>query len=183
MAKLEISVEKMEAERVARFKTLNYSSDGYLDSRIPEHMRNTYNVIGRGVTEDASLTPAITDAQDFNLTYVSAEPGKGASLHDHPTVEVFVPMTSNWTIFWGDKGENEIQIEQFDAVSVPPGVMRGFRNEGEELGFIMAILGGSNSGYVDWADDIIDKAAATGLRLGPDGNAIEIAIEETLDGS
>ena len=24
---------------------------------------------------------------------------------------------------------------------------------------------------------------ATGLKLGPDGNAIEIAIEETLDGS
>ena len=47
----------------------------------------------------------------------------------------------------------------------------------------MAILGGSNSGYVDWADDIIDKAAATGLKLGPDGNAIEIAIEDTADGT
>ena len=58
MDKLEISVEKMEAERVARFKKLNYSSDGYLDSRIPEHMRNTYNVIGRGVTEDASSYPS-----------------------------------------------------------------------------------------------------------------------------
>ena len=178
MAKLDISVDKMEAERVARFKELNYSSDGYLDSRIPEHMRNTYNVIGRGVTEDAALMPAIEDARDFNLTYVSAEPGKGASLHDHTTVEVFVPMTSNWTIFWGDEGENEIQIEQFDAISVPPGVMRGFRNDGDELGFIMAILGGSDSGYVDWAEDIIDKAAATGLALGPDGNAIEIEKQE-----
>jgi hypothetical protein len=30
-----------------------------------------------GVTEDASLRPAIPDARDFNLTYVKAEPGKG----------------------------------------------------------------------------------------------------------
>jgi hypothetical protein len=42
-----------------------------------------------GVTEDASLRPAIPDARDFNLTYVKAEPGKGAALHSHLTVEVF----------------------------------------------------------------------------------------------
>jgi hypothetical protein len=39
-----------------------------VDSKIPGHERLIYNVIGNGVTEDASLSPAIPDARDFNLT-------------------------------------------------------------------------------------------------------------------
>jgi len=162
------------AERTARFNELKYSVEGYLDTRIPEHKRNTYNVIGRGVTEDDSLKPAITDAQDFNITYIGAEPGCGAALHDHPTVEVFLAMTGKWAIIWGDEGEYETVIDQFDVVSVPPGVMRGFRNEGDEHGFIMAILGGSDSGHVSWAGHVISQAEKTGLQLNEDGSISEI---------
>lgn len=170
---MSVTPEEME-KRTARFKDLNYSEQGYLDTRIPEHKRNTYNVIGRGVTEDENLKPAIEDSRDFNLTYIGAEPGCGAALHDHPTIEVFIPMTEKWSIIWGDNGEHETLVEQFDVVSVPPGVMRGFRNEGKEHGFIMAILGGSDSGHVDWQSDVIDKAAKTGLRLNADGSISEI---------
>ena len=168
-----ITPEDMEA-RTARFKKLSYSAEEYLDTRIPAHERNTYNVIGRGVTEDPNLSPAITDAQDFNLTYIGAEPGKGAALHDHPTVEVFIPMTGTWAIIWGDEGQFETTIEQFDVVSVPPGVMRGFRNESNEHGFIMAILGGSNSGSVSWAGSVIGEAEKTGLKLNEDGTISEL---------
>ena len=161
-------------KRVARFKGLKYSTQGYLDTRIPSHRRNTYNVIGRGVTEDDNLKPAITDARDFNLTYIGAEPGCGAAQHDHPTVEVFIPMTGNWSILWGEKGEHEISIEQFDVVSVPPGIMRGFRNDGNEHAFIMAILGGSDSGHVSWAQEVIKEAEKTGLKLNADGSVTEL---------
>ena len=61
------------AGRTARFKELSYSSQGYLDTRMPAHKRNTYNVIGRGVTEDDKLKPAITEAEGFNITYIGAE--------------------------------------------------------------------------------------------------------------
>jgi quercetin dioxygenase-like cupin family protein len=168
-----ITPEDLE-KRTARFKDLKYSSQGYLDTRIPQHQRNTYNVIGRGVTEDPNLTPAITEAESFNLTYIGADPGKGAALHDHPTVEVFIAMTGKWSIIWGDDGEHETLINQFDTVSVPPNVMRGFRNESDEHGFIMAILGGSDSGSVAWATSVIGEAEKTGLRLNEDGTITEI---------
>ncbi|NQV54507.1 MAG: cupin domain-containing protein [Rhodospirillales bacterium] len=159
--------------RVARFKDLSKSPKAFVDTILPEHARDIYNVIGFGVTEDAALQPAIADAQDFNLTYVGADPGKGAALHDHPTVEVFVAMTGRWAIIWGEDGENETEIDPFDAVSVPPGIMRGFRNISGEHSFLMAILGGSESGKVNWATSVLTRAKEAGLELGADGNIIE----------
>ena len=78
MANLQVSKEEMLG-RVARFKQLRPSEQAFVDSKIPGHERLIYNVIGKGVTEDPALKPAITDARDFNLTYVKAEPGKGAA--------------------------------------------------------------------------------------------------------
>ena len=49
--------------RLARFKELEVSAQAFVDTRIPEYQRDIYNVIGRGVTEDADLAPAITDAR------------------------------------------------------------------------------------------------------------------------
>ena len=171
MASVQISKQEM-LKRVARFKELQPSPQAFVDSRIPGHERLIFNVIGRGVTEDASLKPAITDAQGFNLTLVHAAPGKGAALHSHATVEVFIPLSGEWAIYWGDNGENEIVLGQWDTISIPPGVMRGFRNAGHEEGYLMAILGGTDAGRVDWAPAVLEKARQTGLQLDEQGNLI-----------
>ena len=164
-----VSMDEMQ-KRVARFKDLEPSRQAFVDSRLPGHEREIFNVIGRGVTEDTTLSPAITDARDFNLTLVQAEPGKGAALHAHPTVEVFVALSGRWAVYWGDAGEQEIVLERWDTVSVPPGVMRGFRNAGTEPGYLMAILGGTDAGHVTWSPDVLEQAKGTGLALDAEGN-------------
>ena len=80
-------------ERVALWQDLKPNPLMFVDTRLPEHERDLYSVIGPGVSEDPDTEPAITDAQDFNIAYIGAEPGKGAALHSHPTVEVFIPVT------------------------------------------------------------------------------------------
>lgn len=162
-------------ERVARFEDLKASPQAFVDTRLPGHERDIYNVIGPGVSEDPELKPAIVDAQDFNLTYVGAEPGNGAALHDHPTVEVFVPMTGTWEFFWGDEGDESVTLGPSDVISMPPGVMRGFRNVGDDTAHLMAILGGSNSGKVTWSKKVLEEAKASGLELDKDGNIVELA--------
>jgi mannose-6-phosphate isomerase-like protein (cupin superfamily) len=171
MASAQVSSEEM-LKRVARFKELKPSRQAFVDSRIPGHEREIFNVIGRGVTEDASLTPAITDARDFNVTLVHAGPEKGAALHAHPTVEVFIALSGRWAVYWGDTGENEIVLEQWDTISVPPAVMRGFRNAGNEDAYLMAILGGSDAGKVAWSPAVLEKAKQTGLELDEQGNLL-----------
>ena len=59
------------------------------------------------------------------------------------------------------------------TISVPPGVMRGFRNVGSEDAYLMAILGGTDPGRVTWSPDVLEKARRTGLRLDAEGNVIK----------
>ncbi len=172
MTNKQVSMDEMLA-RTARFKGLRASKQAFIDTRIPGHERDIFNVIGTGVTEDADLPPAITAAEGFNVTYVGAEAGNGAALHSHPTVEVFIAMSGRWAVFWGDEGENQVELDQWDVVSVPVGVMRGFRNIGDSHANLMALLGGSDAGKVDWAKSVLDQAADTGLALDAEGNLVE----------
>lgn len=168
--------QQMEAERVARFADLKPSPQGFVDTRLPEHERDTYNVIGMGVTEDSDLTPGIADAQDFNVTYIGAHPDKGAALHAHPTVEVFIPLSGRWAIYWNEgDAQEEVILEPRDCISVPPGVMRGFRNASGEYAHLLVILGGADSGKVAWAKEVLERSADTGLKLDADGNIVEAA--------
>lgn len=170
----QMSLAEMQ-RRVARFRSLRPSTQAFVDTRLPEHQRDIFNVIGRGVTEDPELAPAIPDARDFNVTFVGADPGKGAALHAHPTVEVFIPLSGRWAIYWNDAGDEELVLEPWDVISVPPGVMRGFRNAGTEHAYLMAILGGTDAGKVAWADAVLRRAAETGLALDAEGNLVERA--------
>ena len=127
------------------------------------------------MTEDPNLKPAITAVEGFNVTYIGADPGKGAALHSHTTVEVFYAMSGRWAVFWGDNGENELELDTFDIISVPIGVMRGFRNIGDEHAHLMAILGGNDAGKVDWAKSVLERAEKSGLSLDHTGNIIDAA--------
>tara|TARA_A100001037_G_scaffold62097_1_gene54088 strand:- start:152 stop:658 length:507 start_codon:yes stop_codon:yes gene_type:complete len=162
-------------KRYAKFSDLNPSKQAFVDTRLPEHERDIFNVIGEGVTEDPELKPAISAVEGFNVTYVGADPGKGAALHAHTTVEVFYAMSGRWAVFWGDEGENEIELDTFDMVSVPVGVLRGFRNISNEHAHLMAILGGQDAGKVSWAPAVLEKAEGTGLSLDSAGNIIQAA--------
>ena len=170
---IDISVEDMQA-RVARYRELRASPQAFVDTRIPEYERDIYNVIGRGVTEDKDLAPSIPDSRYFSITYVGAQPGKGAALHAHETIEVFIPLVGRWAAYWGAEGDKEIELDPFDVVSFPPGVYRGFRNIGENEGMLMAIIGSKETtgdgGRVDWAPKILEASHATGLRVNTDGD-------------
>ncbi len=175
MASTPALIDEMRS-RTALFEDLRPSQQAFVDTRIPEHERDIYNVIGHGVTEDSDLKPAITAVEGFNVTYIGADPGKGAALHSHATVEVFVAMTGRWVVDWGDDGDGEIELGPLDMVSVPVGVMRGFRNAGDQHAYLMAILGGDDAGRVDWAETVLSRAKETGLELDADGNLTAIPL-------
>ena len=156
--------------RIARAADLQPIEKGYLDTVIPGHARTVFNVIGVGVTEDPSYAPAIAAAEDFNITYVKAEPGNGAALHSHTTVEVFIPVDGLWKVFWGDEGEHAAELGRLDCISVPAGVMRGFRNVGPSTAWLIAVQGGTDSGRVTWPASVIREARARGAAHDAEGN-------------
>ncbi len=168
MTTREAAMEEM-LSRTARFKELKPSKEAFVDTRIPGHERDIFNVIGEGVTEDATLSAAIAAVEGFNVTYIGADPGKGAALHAHDTVEVFYAMTVLWALYWGDDVDQEIEMDTHDMISVPAGVMRGFRNIGDDHAHIMAIHGATDAGRVTWSPRVLARAKETGLKLDDQG--------------
>jgi mannose-6-phosphate isomerase-like protein (cupin superfamily) len=170
---IDFTVDEM-MKHVARFKEQKSTSKSFIDTRIPGHERDIFSIIGAGVLEDPELKPSIP-AEDFHLSVVKAEPGKGASLHSHLTQEVFMPLSGRWAIFWGPQGGREVILEQYDVISVPTHVMRGFRNAGEQTALLLAVVGGHDPGKVGWPEEMKEKARATGFELTEDGTFREIA--------
>ena len=155
-------------QRVARFKDLAFGEVAGLDTLFPEHARKIAHVIGSAACEDPALRPSIPEAEDFHVVIIRAEQGKGASLHSHPTVEVFMPLSGEWTIYWGDEGEHEIRLGLHDTISVPAGVMRGFTclSDGEHL---LLAINGENSGPIEWPAKTLEDAKRQGYTLDAEG--------------
>ena len=163
------STEQLAATRLARFKDLKPFPRAFVDTVIPEYERDIFSVIGDGVLEDPAMAPKIVGEHCFSLGIIRMEPGKGAGLHAHTTEEVFIPVKGKCTVFWGDDGENEIELDTWDTFSVPIGIMRGFRNDGEETAVVFAINGGHDSGRLTWHPKLRERAAAHGVALNDDG--------------
>jgi quercetin dioxygenase-like cupin family protein len=180
-----VSVAEMEGNHVARLTAMKGSDLAFMDQRIPGYQREIINVIGMGVVEnmnDPRLTPKIkAPAHGFAVTYVRNRPNhNGAALHRHPTEEVFIAVKGPWEVFWleGDS-ERVITLEPGDIVNVPIGIYRGFRSASDDPdATLIAVVGGPDTGKVDWHPSVIAEARKTGLSVDDDGNLVVAAAAE-----
>jgi mannose-6-phosphate isomerase-like protein (cupin superfamily) len=148
-------------KRVARFRKLKGSDGGLPDSKLPECRRKLYAVIGfqppmekqntattSPVGDDASSMPAIPIAEDFNLGYCKAKPGKGPLMHNHDTNETFIALTGRWRCEWNEgEAKEHVDLAPYDVISFPVGVARRFLNvtydEPGKEHLLMFIIGGN----------------------------------------
>lgn len=178
MQTVQLDKATMES-RVARLKTMVPSKVAYVDTVLPGYEREAFNVIGNGVTENKDLVPAIPGDGGFNVTYIRSKPGARGALHAHPTVEVFIPLSGKWAVIWNDdadfgKTDNELVLEHGDVISVPPGVMRCFKNVGDTEAVLLVIFGLDQStndgGRVMWPKEVLEAAATFGVARDAGGN-------------
>ena len=144
-----ISQQQME-QRVARYRTLEPLAIQQ-DNAVPQgardvvYARKLLSVIG---LEGSAKTPInsaapIIGAGGMTMTIAVCPPGQGPGLHSHrATYETFTVLTGTFEITWNDKGENRLVLEQFDTISIPPGVCRAFRNIGAVEGTLQVIITG-----------------------------------------
>lgn len=168
-----MSRDEMRA-RIAVFAEQTGNKQLMITQSIPGFQRDIYSIIGRGVSEDAGTQPGIVDSTGFNVAYVGAEPDNGSAMHSHDSeVEVFIPISGQWAVYWneGDAAE-EVVLGPMDCISVPAGVMRSFKNVGDSYGYLLVIIGGTENTTVSRPQDVVDKAAAAGLKLDADGKMV-----------
>jgi mannose-6-phosphate isomerase-like protein (cupin superfamily) len=165
---------------VARFKSLKGSDKGLPDSEIPGCYKMLYNVVGFRKPDDTSknspvgndLTPAISMAAGFGVSFIKSMPGNGPLMHNHDTNESFMPLTGIWRFEWETAtGTDFIDLEPLDFISIPPGVPRRFENvsvpEGEELALMLGLVAGDapQQEHVPKSLEILQKAGKNSPQL------------------
>ena len=75
-------------------------------------------------------------------------------------------------MFWNDDGGERIELDEFDTISLPPGVCRGFRNISDADGVLQVIISG---GVHDMND--IDFPQATAKQLAAFGEDVVAQFE------
>ncbi|MCY4146567.1 MAG: hypothetical protein OXF90_08900, partial [Chloroflexi bacterium] len=81
----------------------------------------------------------------YQIGMAWAPPGCGPAWHTHDYVESFFILTGPWTFYWGneddpDKVEGEFVLNEWDMISLPPGMYRSFEYSGEAIGWFFAVL-------------------------------------------
>lgn len=169
MRTIEISQDDM-APRVGRFAALDIleaqkNTDIPLEAADIVWSRKLMPVVGLEDGTDSPINSAapIKGAAGITITLAVCPPGTGPSLHaHHKTFETFTVMKGRFEIYWNDDGGNRIELDQFDTVSVPPGVCRGFRNISSEEGILQVVISGGvhDMNDIDFAVSCADQIEA-----------------------
>lgn len=170
------------AERLVRYEDLRPCTTAFIDTRTPGSAeKENFTIIGPGVAENPDQHVHIEIPHGFNIGGARQPPNCINSQHSHETAEVFVVHSGRWAFLLGpNKEDGEVVLEPGDTISIPIHVFRGFKNIGDDVGFLFAVLGGDDPGHVIWAPDVFDNARQYGLILLEDGSLVDTTRGESI---
>lgn len=172
------------AKRVMRFDDLKAKGIPimFIDSLLPGHYRMNYAVIGDTASEnpDYEGQRAITEPHNYQIGMGFAPPGNGPAWHTHDYIESFFILKGTWRFYWGhnpdpDQPDGFIDLNEWDMISLPPGVYRRFEYIGSEIGWFFAVLE-SHRVFEGkdpiWPPKIEEQAAAIGYHADDQGKMV-----------
>lgn len=181
------TVQRMEAERVVRFRDLVPCLNAFIDTRNPgSEAKENFTIIGPGVSENPDQHVHIAEPHGFNIGGARQPPGCVNSQHSHDTAELFVIHTGRWRFTLGENGKDaSVECGPGDVIALPTGMFRGFtclpRFEGDrEPAYLFAVLGGDDPGRVLWAPYVFDMAENFGLVLLDNGDLIDTTAGQRI---
>ncbi len=168
--------------RLVRYADLRPCTTAFIDTRTPGSVeKENFTIVGPGVAENPDQHVHIDIAHGFNIGGARQPPGCVNSQHSHETAEVFMVHSGRWAFLLGpNKEDGEVVLEPGDTISIPTHVFRGFKNVGDDTGFLFAVLGGDDPGHVTWAPYVFDNAREYGLVLLEDGSLVDTTKGETV---
>ncbi len=176
------TLDELLAQRLVRYDDLKPCTTAFIDTRTPGRQeKENFTIIGPGVAENPDQHIHIEEPHGFNIGGARQPPGCINSQHSHETAEVFVIHAGSWAFYLGPECEDgEVVLGPGDTISIPVHVFRGFKNVGEDTGYMFAVLGGDIPGHVTWAPYVFESAAEYGLILLEDGSLVDTTRGETI---
>jgi quercetin dioxygenase-like cupin family protein len=123
--------------RICRFKELQPDIGAFPDLKHPDRKRSVSYMISPASM--AGKAP-INGPHNFHMSMNTLSKGVRPSPHSHPYSEIFIPLDARFTYYWGEKLDESVTLDPFDAISVPAGVFRTFENIDDRDGHMLAIF-------------------------------------------
>lgn len=154
----------------------------FVDVRLPGSAgKASYSFIGPGVSQNADQVINLAEPHGFNIGAASMPAGAVNNQHMHFTAEVFICTRGRWEMRLGQTGDQTVEIGPDTVFSVPTWVFRGFRNVGDDDGWLFTVLGGDDTGGILWAPKVLEAAAETGLYLSADYSVLDVEAGDAID--
>ena len=136
------------ANRVARFRELVPYKQSIMDGTgIPAEAveivsaKSVYPIMSPEGWEGRSAVAPVKGMNGLTVTIAECPPGNHPGLHSHShTVENFFCLNGKFRVSWGEDGENSVELDPLDFVSVPAGVYRDFHNISDETARLLVMI-------------------------------------------
>ncbi len=177
--------EESLRQRLVPFSSLKYSTDAFIDYRIPGcGPKKNYALIGPGVSQNPNQPVSLREKHGFQMGGVSMPHGVTNPPHMHFTAEVFICTQGTWEFHWGFNPEpSKAKFGAGDICTVPTWIYRGFQNVGADEAFMFTALGGDDTGGILWGPKTLDLAREQGVHLTEDYQIIDEQSGGTWDAS
>ena len=172
-------------ERFIPFSGLRYSTEAFIDYRIPGCApKKNYALIGPGVSQNPNQPVSLREKHGFQVGGVSMPNGKTNPPHMHFTAEVFICVKGPWQLHWGfNPDRQEAEVGEGDIATVPTWIYRGFTNVGPDDAFMFTALGQDDTGGILWGPDTLEAARQQGVHLTEDYRIIDEQAGQKWDDS